>query len=67
MDASIIFIPGMCSDDGRAITGWYNVYTRCFGAGKNEFWNEPKYCPNLDEAKKLCNDKGWNIIEISGI
>lgn len=61
MQASIVFIPGICSDDGRAYTGWWNVYTR---ENPNAFWwNEPKIKKTLEEALDWCEEMGYTVIK----
>lgn len=65
MDASIVFVAAMCSDDGRALTGTWNVYTRETRLrGTNAFWNYPHYCISEEEARGYCAENGFEIVSV---
>lgn len=63
MHGSLISIPGVCSDDGRAYNVYYNLYTRKASlAGTNAFWNEPKYFNTKEEAEVYCVANNIEIV-----
>lgn len=65
MFAKIVFKPGICSDDGRALTGWWDVYT---AARKDQhFWNEPRLFETEEAAREWCTATGHEIVGVSGL
>ena len=61
--AAIVFKPGMCSDDGRAITGWWDVYIKT--DLKAYYWNEPRLFNTEKEAIEWCNQQNYKIENVS--
>lgn len=61
--AKIVFKPGMCSDDGRALTGWWDVYTA--KTLNQHFWTEPRLFKTEEEAKAWCITNDLTIAGVS--
>ncbi len=64
--AHIVGVPGMCSDDGRALTYGWNLYLNDHG-GKG-FWHGGPHSPNHasyhrteDEAKAFAEKHGYTL------
>lgn len=62
-EAAICFIPGICSDDGRALTGWWNIYVRHNPSG--HFWDEPELAKTQEEAVQWCVARSLKIVSVS--
>lgn len=63
MYAHIHSKPGMCSDDGRAITlGWYVQTSPRRDA---HFWSDPHYFPTEEAARAWCAEKKAEVLSVS--
>lgn len=61
--ATIVGVPGMCSDDGRALTYGYRVQTNDWGGVG--FYNEAGYQPDEVSARKWCEDHGYTVTKVA--
>lgn len=57
--ATIVGTPGMCSDDGRALTYSWRLQTNdCDGNG---FYDERGRFPTEDAAREWCDEHGYKV------
>lgn len=57
--ARIVGRPGMCSDDGRALTYGWSLYTN--EASGQGFWNSPHWHPTEEAARDWCSVNGYEV------